>query len=160
MERIGVEINLSKSISSPSRPVFEFAKRTVVDGINVSGISFKQLISATSIGSRVGNILYFSKLGLIRTNTVLAYLLGKWSKVSLKDIRLPSLALLGALFKSGKISLNALAEVMIDPNDDEFDLEESELTLPDQSLLTAEKELLNNKETSFFERRSELNSEL
>jgi hypothetical protein len=38
MGELGVEINPSKSINN-SKVAFEFAKRTVYQGINVSGIS-------------------------------------------------------------------------------------------------------------------------
>lgn len=145
MKKIGLEINLSKSISSPTKPVFEFAKRTVVQGSNVSGLSVKQLISATSIGSRIANILYFANLGLIRTNTILSTLLGRFYKTDKKSVMLPSLALLGTLFKSEKISLKALMTVMIDPKDDCFDFNESEFSLPLKTIITAQKELLNSK---------------
>jgi len=50
-----MEINLSKSISAKDRQVFEFAKRTVINGINVSPISFKQLLSQSALGSRVAD---------------------------------------------------------------------------------------------------------
>jgi len=145
MKKIGLEINLSKSISSPSRPVFEFAKRTIVHGSNVSGLSIKQLISATSIGSRVANILYFANLGLIRTNTILSTLLGRYYKTDNKSVMLPSLALLGNLFKNDRISLKALMTAMIDPKDDCFDFNESEFSLPLKTIITAQKELLNNR---------------
>jgi len=38
MGEIGVGINLSKSILSPSASAFEFAKRTVVHGSDVSSL--------------------------------------------------------------------------------------------------------------------------
>nr|UPW42276.1 MAG: putative RNA dependent RNA polymerase [Inner Mongolia grassland mitovirus 3] len=146
---LGVEINLSKSISSRSSPVFEFAKRTVVSAINVSAISFKQFISEASMGSRVANILHFARQGLIRTNSVLAILLSRFGKFkSLRDLNLPSLSLLGALFNQNKVSLRDIVTAMIDPEDDEFDFEESDFSLPSQSLLTAEKELLNARRDS------------
>jgi len=144
MKNIGLEINLSKSISSPDRPVFEFAKRTVVFGTNVSGLSVKQLIASTSIGSRIANILYFAKLGLVRTNAILTTLLGRCYKTDAKSVMLPSLALLGSLFKQGKISLKALMTALIDPKDEDFDFNESEFSLPLKTILTAQKELLNN----------------
>jgi len=144
MRKLGLEINLSKSISSSSKPVFEFAKRTVVFGSNVSGLSVKQLISATSIGSRIANIIYFAKLGLIRTNTILSLLLSRFYKTDQRSVMLPSLALLGSLFNSKKISLKALTTVLIDPNDEDFDFNESKFSLPLRSILTAEKEILNN----------------
>lgn len=43
MEELGCEINLSKSIVSKSRPVFEFAKRTCWGENTVSGISMAQV---------------------------------------------------------------------------------------------------------------------
>nr|UPW42072.1 MAG: putative RNA dependent RNA polymerase [Yunnan mito-like virus 45] len=145
MRKLGLEINLSKSISSTSKPVFEFAKRTVVFGSNVSGLSVKQLISATSIGSRVANILYFANLGLIRTNTILSLLLSRFYKTDQRSAMLPSLALLGSLFNSKKISLKALVTSLIDPNNEYFDLNESKFSLPLKSILTAQKEILNNR---------------
>lgn len=146
---LGVEINLSKSISARSVPVFEFAKRTVVSSQNLSGISWKQLISEASMGSRVANILYFARSGLIRTNFVLSALLSRFGKVrSLVDLSLPLLSLLGALFASKRISLKEMITAMIDPGDDEFDFLESEFRLPVQSLLTATKELLNSRRES------------
>jgi hypothetical protein len=54
---LGVEINLSKSISSPDKPTFEFAKRTIVNGINVSAISFREIIASVSLSSRVQSAL-------------------------------------------------------------------------------------------------------
>jgi len=144
MKKIGLEINLSKSISSPDRPVFEFAKRTVVFGTNVSGLSVKQLIASTSIGSRIANILYFAKLGLVRTNAILTTLLGRCYKTDDKSVMLPSLALLGSLFKQEKISLKALMTALIDPKDEDFDFNQSKFSLPLKTILTAQKELLNN----------------
>lgn len=43
MSQIGVTINLNKSILSPSGKGLEFAKRTFIDGIDVSPISFRDL---------------------------------------------------------------------------------------------------------------------
>jgi len=142
MKDLGLEINLFKSISSPSKAVFEFAKRTVVEGSNVSGISIKQLISATSIGSRIANVLYFANLGLIRTNTILSTLLGRFYKTDEKSVMLPSLALLGTLFKQEKISLKALMTVMVNPKDRGFDFNKSKFSLPLKTIITAQKELL------------------
>lgn len=56
MKELGMEINLSKSIVSPDRPVFEFAKRTVCGGNLVSGITLSQINSCTSLSSRINNV--------------------------------------------------------------------------------------------------------
>jgi len=121
MKMIGMEINLSKSISSPSKATFEFAKRMVVNNKNVSAISFKQFIAERSVGARVANILYFANLGLIRSNSILSILLSRFGKVrDLKDLYVPSLSLLGSLFKQKRISLKDIFTVLIDINNDEF----------------------------------------
>jgi hypothetical protein len=54
MADLGVDINISKSISSLDS-VFEFAKRTIVHGVNVSTISFKQLLSQSGFQTRVAD---------------------------------------------------------------------------------------------------------
>lgn len=54
MEGLGVDINLSKSISS-SPWGFEFAKRTFIRGSNVSAISLQQIASQSGISSRVAD---------------------------------------------------------------------------------------------------------
>jgi hypothetical protein len=56
MKDLGVEINLSKSISSPNSPVFEFAKRTVIGGDLVSGLTYSQVNSNVSIANRINNV--------------------------------------------------------------------------------------------------------
>jgi len=80
MKQLGVEINLSKSIVSPTRSSFEFAKRTVMDSVNVSAISLKQLISETSMAARLNNIFYWANAGLLRNVTVLRALLCRYGK--------------------------------------------------------------------------------
>jgi hypothetical protein len=124
--------------------------------MNVSGISVEQLMSEASIGSRVANVLYFANLGLMGTNTVLVTILSRFYQSDLRHIGLPSLALLGSLFGRGQVSLNALAEAIIDPDSGEFDFNESGFTIPVQSILTAEGELLNNKELDLGSRLSKV----
>lgn len=51
MESIGVGINLSKSILSPLGKGLEFAKRTFIDGIDVSPISFRELSESLKPGN-------------------------------------------------------------------------------------------------------------
>jgi hypothetical protein len=148
-QNLGVEINMSKSIVSDNKPVFEFAKRMVIGTTNVSAISIKQFISEASVGSRVANILYFASLGLIRTNSVLSILLSRFGKFkAMRALNLPLLSLLGALFNSNRVSLRDIITAMIDPNDEEFDFNESKFSLPTQSLLTATKGLLNATQSS------------
>nr|WAY16590.1 putative RNA-dependent RNA polymerase [Rhizoctonia solani mitovirus 113] len=52
MESLGVKVNTSKSLLSHRGLAFEFAKRTVVRGVDVSPVTFKEYYSATrSIGA-------------------------------------------------------------------------------------------------------------
>lgn len=50
---LGVEINLKKSIIAPNRKVVEFAKRTSVNGVDCSALSFKDFISNNNFFGRL-----------------------------------------------------------------------------------------------------------
>jgi hypothetical protein len=50
---LGVAINTSKSIIATDRPVAEFAKRTAVNGHDVSALSFKEFISNNNFFGRL-----------------------------------------------------------------------------------------------------------
>jgi hypothetical protein len=52
-KQLGVDINLSKSIISESKPVLEFAKRTSVNGVDVSALSFKELLNSNNFFGRL-----------------------------------------------------------------------------------------------------------
>jgi hypothetical protein len=52
MKGLGVEINLSKSVCSPTGNVVEFAKKTMLKGENVSGLPWKAFLSQTSMSGR------------------------------------------------------------------------------------------------------------
>jgi hypothetical protein len=56
MKHLGLEINFTKSLISPNKPVFEFAKRTVMGQELVSGITFSQINSCNQTSSRLNNI--------------------------------------------------------------------------------------------------------
>lgn len=49
MKNIGLEINLSKSVCSPTGEVVEFAKKTYLNGNNISGLPWKAVISQTDV---------------------------------------------------------------------------------------------------------------
>jgi len=50
---LGVSINLSKSIIAESKPVVEFAKRTSVNGVDVSALPFKELLTGNNFFGRL-----------------------------------------------------------------------------------------------------------
>jgi len=52
-KQLGVEINMSKSIISLNKPVLEFAKRTSVNGVDVSALPFKELLTSNNFFGRL-----------------------------------------------------------------------------------------------------------
>jgi len=134
---LGVEINLSKSIVSPKNSSFEFAKRTVVDGQDVSPVSFKQLISGKSLSSRLANAIYFAQAGLVKSPSTLAILLQRYFntlKLSrtqfMKSLGMPTLCALGHLVDKDRMPLRLLVESLVNPRDEEFSFENAKFDIP------------------------------
>jgi len=140
MEGLGVEINLSKSIVSPNNPVFEFAKRTIVSGANVSSISFQQVMSQTSIGARVADSVTWVRQGLINTIPALGAILSKYGSSTdfskIKSVGLEAISLLGLLFHKGIIEHRIVVESLINPQyKEDFDWDKAVFSLPLRSIL-------------------------
>jgi hypothetical protein len=148
MAGIGCGINMHKSIKSPNKPVFEFAKRTCIGDKIVSGISLGQVRAGWNVGSRVANALSFSNSGLITTPSMLATILTRYgnTNLSLKDLGLPAFALLGSLFQSGKETHRMLTHAIIDPRTEDFDIEQETVGLPVRSVLERTFNILSNDE--------------
>lgn len=124
MTVIGTEINITKSIVSRSRPVFEFAKRVCWAGAIVSGLSMVQLHKASSVGGRVANAISFANAGLFYPSpslliAVLARnsfsngsVLPSMNTASIRDqknLAIGLLALLGEKIRKGLLSLQEVA---------------------------------------------------
>lgn len=148
MKWLGCEINLSKSIVSHYRPVFEFAKRTVWGNNIVSGISLNQVRAGWNVGSRVANALSFANTGLLTSPSLLASVLTRYANTSLdvKDIGLGLLALLGSLYQSGKVTHRVLAGAIVDPSNEEADFEAEAVGLPVRDALMATHIAINRPE--------------
>jgi hypothetical protein len=71
MKRLGVDINLAKSIVSPKGTALEFAKRTLIKGQDVSPIPFKEQSAAHR---NVSNALSFQARHNIDTLHLLRFL--------------------------------------------------------------------------------------
>jgi len=134
---LGVEINLSKSIISPNHGSFEFAKRTVVLGTDVSPVSFKQLISGKSLSSRLANAIYFAEAGLVKSPSTLAILLTRFFNTLrlprvklLKALGMPTLSALGHLVDKDRMPLKLLVESLVNPRDEEFSFENAKFDIP------------------------------
>lgn len=122
MKSLGVEINPTKSVSS-SLPVFEFAKRFVVNGVNVSSLSFQQLISSTSLGARVADCFHYAKSGVLKNLDILSNILSrKMIKGGVNkffnDLAVPALGLLGLLHQRGIIEHRVVIGSLINPKKD------------------------------------------
>jgi len=130
MRLLGVEINLTKSIVSPSKPVFEFAKRTFNSGNDVSPIPFKQLLGH-SLSDRVGQYLAFSTRGLLTNMSLLRRVLSRFGslKLSMREFANPILASLGALTSQKLLPHRWLVESLIVPSE-EFDLDQAPMEVP------------------------------
>nr|UPW42208.1 MAG: putative RNA dependent RNA polymerase [Xinjiang mito-like virus 67] len=124
MKLLGVEINLSKSIVSPSKPIFEFAKRTFNNGIDVSPIPFKQLLGS-SLSDRVSQFIAYTSRGLLTNLSLLRRVLSRFGslKLSQKEFLNPILANLGVLVDNQLIPHRWLVESLIVPSE-MFDLED------------------------------------
>nr|UPW42120.1 MAG: putative RNA dependent RNA polymerase [Henan mito-like virus 27] len=130
MKLLGVEINLTKSIVSPSKPVFEFAKRTFNCGQDVSPIPFKQMLGRT-LPDRVSQFLALSTRGLFPNISVLRRVLSRFGNlaISQKEFANPILASLGALVSMKLVPHRWLVESLIEPKE-EFDFNQAELKIP------------------------------
>ncbi|CEZ26298.1 RNA dependent RNA polymerase [Botrytis cinerea mitovirus 3] len=134
---LGVEINLTKSISSHDRPVFEFAKRTCFGNSDLSPISIKQLLSNDQLSERTMNVVSFLKRGLLVSRSHIGILLskfGSWQILKNKKLsKTPLLAILGILNSMNLISHRWLTEALIDPKSDFDNLKD--ITIPQESII-------------------------
>lgn len=152
MAVLGCEINLNKSISSTSRPVFEFAKRTCWGFAIVSGISMAQIRAGWKVGGRVANALQFARAGLLETTeSLLQAILSRntFSKgrvlasyktssvTSQKALSLGILALLGERFQNGILPLRTVMHAIIDPSIKDIDLKGNAIAIPIKASLHA-----------------------
>lgn len=140
---LGVEINLTKSISSQDRPVFEFAKRTCFGNSDLSPISIKQLLSNDQLSERTMNVVSFLKRGLLVSRSHIGILLskfGSWQILKNKKMsKTPLLAILGILNSMNLISHRWLTEALIDPKTDFDNLKD--ITIPQESIIKLIKEV-------------------
>lgn len=135
---LGVEINLSKSISSPDKPVFEYAKRTCIGFLNVSPIPFKQLLSNHSLSERVMNYLSLWKRDLGLRSSLLGTLLdfkGNWRIICSSDVTSSLLSILGVLTNQKLIPHRWLVESILPPLEDGWDFEKNILQIPIRSTI-------------------------
>jgi len=131
---LDVGTNPSKSLFSEQLSALEFAKRTGVNGIDVSGISWKQFISDPSLMGRINLLIHFANKGLVQTIPMLLTIIGKAKGdnsilrlLKVKDSKSHLLldqslmALLGYFVHSNKITLKDAVAFTIDPRDEDLE---------------------------------------
>lgn len=125
MDLLKVGVNPSKSLISDNLDAIEFAKRTGVKGVDVSGLSWKQFIAENSIMGRMNLCLSASKRGLITSIPMLLRVLGRTKGDDIRksnDILMTSLmGLLGYFINSGKITLKDAVAFTVDPRDEDLE---------------------------------------
>jgi len=160
MAELGCEINLSKSIVSHHRPVFEFAKRTCWGKNIVSGVSLAQLRAGWRVAGRVANALAFAQSGLITSHSLLATTLSRYTfnngrsasamlfnktsnVATTKLFSLSILSLFGTFHQSGKMSLKELLTVLVNPHYEDADYSGEAVGLPLVTSTKAAYEVIN-----------------
>jgi hypothetical protein len=148
MKLLGLEINISKSIVSHNLPTFEFAKRTFSNGNLVSGITYSQINSCTSLSSRINSVYNWIRLGYLNNlETITAVLNNFNTKVSFKDFSLMASAfsLLG-LCKNIKHKI--LMSSLVDPNKGcLWDMDSENFQIPTRTLLAMSRDLITKGES-------------
>jgi hypothetical protein len=159
MNLLGCEINLTKSIVSHNRPVFEFAKRTCWGFDIVSGISMNQVLAGWNVGGRVANCLQFASAGLLTKPSLLATVLSRyaWSngksavsfvKNNTKGQRLFALSILslfGTLYQRGIVPLKVLMIALVNPSYSDADFSGEAIGLPLRASLETGYHALNSQ---------------
>lgn len=87
MKALDVGTNPSKSLVSEVSQTFEFAKRTVIKGIDVSGLSWKQFITSRGIKGNVSLSLILGIKGLLFRDGLLLRVLNRSQKWNNKKTR-------------------------------------------------------------------------
>jgi len=128
MDQLKVGVNPSKSLISEELDAIEFAKRTGVKGVDVSGLSWKQFIAEDSIMGRINLLISSSKRGLISSVPLLLRALERTKGDNLlsspkgKEIlNLSLMGLLGYFSNSGYISLKDAVSFTVDPQDEDLE---------------------------------------
>jgi hypothetical protein len=98
------------------------------------------------MAARINNFIYYSRLGLVRTVSVLKTVISRFEYKSDKDLIFPLISLLGYFLNSKKITLKDILMSLVDWRNDEWDLD-SPVSLPTQSILVNLKGLAKSLET-------------
>jgi hypothetical protein len=111
-KELGVEINLSKSIVSENRPVLEFAKRTSINGVDVSAVSIKELIVSNNFFGRLALTTRLISRGWGKDMFKLLVIGNKRSKDKTIDRIYPLIGFLTQLYQNGAIPFSSVISLI------------------------------------------------
>jgi hypothetical protein len=112
---LGVEINLSKSVIAKGRKVVEFAKRTGLDGKDVSALSFKDFISNNNFFGRLSISSRLVRRNWGKDNFKL-FVLGNKSNKMKTRLSYPIIGYLAQLVEKGKMTYEQILSLLLDSN--------------------------------------------
>jgi len=121
MSELGVPCNPSKSIPALNRPVCEFAKRTSLGLVDVSGLSWKEFLQGNNLPGKINMALRLGSRQLISTESLLKAVLSRFGKDMNKPVQTGMLhgliGLLGSLIsKDTSRSLASAIVLLVDPD--------------------------------------------
>nr|UPW42287.1 MAG: putative RNA dependent RNA polymerase [Sichuan mountain mitovirus 9] len=138
MELLGVDINLSKSISSPSLPVFEFAKRTSSGNELISGLNFSQIRAGVTLSNRIANAFQWVKLKLVSSPSVVEKYFSNFliSKDNSWNSSVGALGLLSLIVDFYKLERKNVLAAIVDPHKGvEYNMEDHDFGVPCRQVL-------------------------
>jgi hypothetical protein len=157
MKDLGLEINFSKSLSSHSSPVFEFAKRTVSGLDLVSGITLTQIQSCVSFSSRVNNVHQWIQRGYITSISSILSCLNNFKQEGARGLEVHASAF--SLACQSKIEQATLMSSIVDPSKGIYFDPETSFEVPVNSLIEISRDTIvsgsSAKELSHLDIRSE-----
>jgi hypothetical protein len=148
---LGMKINMTKSLRSKTA-VFEFAKRLSRGLSDLTPVSLKQLVGASSMASRVSDAVRYIRSGII-TNVrdfETALLREAKRKFGLsEELMSPTLSVLGLLADKSVIEHRTVLDALVNPTEKNFSWESSSLTIPLRSILKWELDLIRGNPPGF-----------
>jgi len=152
MSMLGVPCNPAKSIPAPSIASCEFAKRTSMGNIDVSGLSWKEFLQGNSLPGKINLALRLGSKNMVEKQSILQALLVR----RYKDVPKPLesgighavIGILGSLFnKLDKASLKSVIALLADPSYLEGEeYEPSKASIPVNQAMQMIIGLMNQKE--------------
>lgn len=155
LDLLGVGANPAKSIPAPTLPAFEFAKRTGLSGEDVSGLSWKEFLQGDSLPGKINLILRLGKRRFQLNTTAVAACLARGPHDIAKPLKAGAhhalLGILGSLLGNESKTLLYATSVLIDPHNEEDELEPKKATIPLHQTMQSVVKMLNGDDHTCME---------